>query len=362
MDTEKSNVENDKTPLPETLLEAKEDTEEAAGEKGDDEEVANQEDKEEEELYLDSPPETLLEAKEDTEEAAGEKGDDEEVVNQEDKEEEELYLDSPPETLLEAKEDTEEAAGEKGDDEEVAKQDQTFPTGIPPSAIKEGGVYKIPHPNAKLGLTRITKEGVYEYKVPASPRNYLASVRLGVFSPSNLENPKTGSRFIDLYDESPVILFDYEWKLPYLLKVKVGSGLLIAQGNGTFANSDSKLTPKEVFTFIVFPSSLGLVYKVQYWENQLFVPYVDGGVDLFTFVESRDDGRGTKLGATIAGHLAVGGSLSLGFLDSLLFVKLDREYGINSLWLTAEVRSIFSLSGNLNFSGSFVNIGVTTEF
>ena len=115
-----------------------------------------------------------------------------------------------------------------------------------------------------------------------------------------------------------MLLFDYEWQPPYTgpLRVRSGAGLFLAQGNGVFANPDTNLTPKETFTLLTFPFSLSVVYRAKYWRNQFFVPYVDTGVDLFTFVELRDDGQKTKFGGSLAGHIAIGGSLSLGFFGA----------------------------------------------
>ena len=309
------------------------------------------------------------------EELAGEEPDDEaeeELAGEEpdDEAEEELAGEEPDD------EAEEELAGEEPDDEaeeELAGtpdlSEESEAKGVaqktPPSDIKKRGVYKIYHPNAKYGLTRITKDGVYEYKTPSSPQSHSISVRLGMFSPSYLENPKTGSGFADLYtDPAPMILFDYEWDPKYTgpLEVKAGSGLFIAQGHGTFADSNSDLTPQESFTFLAFPSSLSVIYKAQYWKNQFFVPYVDGGMDLLPFVELRDDGKGTKLGASLAGHVAFGASISLGFLDRTSLIQLDREYGINSIWLTGELRTLTSLSGDLDFSGHIINVGFTARF
>ena len=234
-----------------------------------------------------------------------------------------------------------------------------------PATTHKSGVRRIPHPNAKLGLIRITKEGVYEYKVSSSPQNYAASVRLGQLSPNNLANQDTGRHFSDLYgDSAPMLLFDYEWQPPYTgpLRVKAGAGLFLAQGNGVFANPDTTLTPKEAFTLVTFPFSLSVIYRAKYWQNQFFVPYVDTGMDMFTFVELRDDGQKTKLGGSLAGHVAIGASLSLGFLGRNSFIELDHEYGVNSIWLTGEVRSVFHMSGRFDFSGNLLNMGFLAEF
>ena len=240
------------------------------------------------------------------------------------------------------------------------------PTLEPSSLVKRRKIYKIRHPNAKKGLVRINKEGVYEYKVPTSSQSKWASVRFGAFSPDNLENRKTGTHITDIYGDNPtfIMFFDYEWKSSYIgpLNMKAGSGLFIAQGHGTFVDPNSTLTPKESFSLVGFPFSFSLVYRAQYWKNQFFIPHVDGGMDLFTFAELRDDHKGPKFGGSLAGHIAAGGSISLGFLDRSSSFTLDSEYGINSMWFTGEIRSIFRVAGSFDFSDHFVNFGLAIAF
>lgn len=231
---------------------------------------------------------------------------------------------------------------------------------------------KIKHPHAEKGLIRITQDRTYIYRVPRSEQDRAMSFRLGMFDPKNLENPGTGAKFENLYDstEAPILFLEYEWQWFQTavgkLGLKVGTGLFAAEGNGGFKNNyaenGSKNTPLEKFTLVAFPNSIGAVYRAQFWDKQPFIPYADGGVMGITFAEFRDDKDAPKLGLGYAGFFSAGGALNLGLLDSLSLLELDREYGINSIFLTGEFRQVVQMGGNFDFGSSTVSGGVLMEF
>lgn len=237
---------------------------------------------------------------------------------------------------------------------------------------RSGKEVKIKHPNAEKGLIRITQDRTYVYRVPRSEQDRAFSFRIGMFDPENLENPDTGATFEQLYDstEAPILFFEYEWQWFQTaigkLGLKMGSGLFVAEGSGSFKNNfpenGSKNTPLEKFTLVAFPNSLGAIYRAQFWDTQPFVPYADGGVMGITFAEFRDDKDAPKLGLGYAGFFSVGGALNLGLLDNLSLLELDREYGINTIFLTGEFRQVVQLGGKFNFESSTISGGVLMEF
>lgn len=230
---------------------------------------------------------------------------------------------------------------------------------------------KVRHPLAEKGLIRITKDKTYVYGVESSPQNRAAGFRFGVFNPVNLENPETSgqafSTFEENYDntQNPALLFDYEWQLLHFgigkLGLKLGTGIYFAQGHGHFENGNVE-TPREQFTLLIFPNSLGAVARFQMWESQLLVPYVDGGLTAFTFSEIRDDDKGPKFGAALASYWAVGGQFNLSYFDSLTRIALDREYGINRIYLVGEYRYVLALSDKFDFTSDLINAGFLMEF
>jgi len=236
---------------------------------------------------------------------------------------------------------------------------------IDPRAAKE---QKVPHPFAKKGLVRITHDKVYFYRIKKSDQKYASSLRFGFFDLSNLTNLKAEVASSSIYPKSngTIIFYDYEWQLWKKfgkLGWKLGTGLYFAKGNGKFKiKSYDSLTPKEEFTFIIVPNSISAIYRLQFWDTQSIVPYIEGGGDVITFAETRNDGKPTKFGLASAAHVAAGASLNLGLLNTASLINLDREYGINNIWLTSEFRALLGLSGQFDFTTNIINLGVLVEF
>lgn len=227
-------------------------------------------------------------------------------------------------------------------------------------------VKKIKHPLSKSGLYKITAEGHYLYKTERTPQDHGGSFRIGSISLENFSNPKNSNvTFQSIYgdESSAILLIDYEWQLTQTggkLGWKVGSGLMTASGKGRFVSDSSPAL--EEFNFFLFPNSVAGIYRFQYWERQWFVPFVELGVDYFTFIELRDDDKGAKLGGTAGAHAAGGISFSLTALDKNNLAVLDQEYGVNNLWLTIELRALLGLNQAMDISSNFLNAGILVEF
>lgn len=228
--------------------------------------------------------------------------------------------------------------------------------------------YYIRHPLAKKGLIKINRDNVYIYKTEPSKKDRAVSVRIGMFDPSNLTNSTNGNPFNLVYttSDAPLFMFDYEW--PFyrglgILSYKVGSGIYIASGNGRFENGNEA---PEKFTFLAFPSHLSLNYRFKYWDKQFLIPHIEAGVDAIPFAEHRDDNKnpayGAALGLAWAAHGAAGVGFDITHLSSDDSFNLDREYGINSLWIILEFRAMIALSDKFDFSSNVINAGIHAEF
>lgn len=238
------------------------------------------------------------------------------------------------------------------------------------------GETEVKHPYAEKGLIRIDRNKVYYYKVPESDAPRAMSMQFGVFNPTNLRNPETSSSsgtFAANYDQTsnPAVILTREWRLfdgmLGKLGLRIGSGAFVAQGHGHF-HSDSGTaknadkTPMEVLTFLAMPNSAGVVYRLKFSDRPLFVPYAEGGGTYFTFMEFRDDNKGPKFGGSLAAYAAAGLGLNLTWFDYLSRIRLDAEYGINAVYLTAEYRRIQAIQTKFDFTSDFINGGFLMEY
>ncbi len=238
---------------------------------------------------------------------------------------------------------------------------------------KHQGETYVKHPLADKGLIEITKDKVYIYKVKQSKQKHAGSLRIGFMNPTNLVNPDNPSiSFANNYQSAagnPSILLDFEWQILRTpigkVGITAGSGLFIAQGSGHFTHPNlepANITPKETFTLAVFPTNAGVIYRVQMWDRQLFVPYGTGGGTLFPFSEFRDDGQGPKFALSYGAFVAAGLAFNMTYFDRFAAAELDREYGISRVYLTGEYRYLINLSNKYDFGGPFPNFGFTAEF
>ena len=143
----------------------------------------------------------------------------------------------------------------------------------------------------------------------------------------------------------------------------LGSGVYIAQGHGHFkGTANAGLTPREIFTFAIFPLNVGAIYRLQIWDRQMIIPYAAGGGTIFGFTEFRDDDKPPKFGGSLGAYYAAGGALNLTYFDAKSKIQLDREYGINSVYLTVEYRGIVALSKKYDLSSDMLNAGFLMEY
>lgn len=219
------------------------------------------------------------------------------------------------------------------------------------------------------GLKKVTTKGEYIYDVRNTDQAYAGSLRVGGFSPALLKNRLDNGNnifFTDIYGNNSNIMvnLDFEWQFirgAGKFALKAGTGLMTAKGEGRFKR-DPTLISREVYTFFLAPNSLSVVYRAQYSENQLFVPYGFGGGYYYTFLESRDDNAPFKYGGALAAMAGGGLQFQLDALDRRSINEMDREYGVNHIWLVAEYQQIIGLSTKFDFSNQYFSGGVLVEF
>lgn len=213
---------------------------------------------------------------------------------------------------------------------------------------KTGRGKYIYHPNQKKGLFKIDRDGNYYYKVNSSKRRASISVKGGVTSFKNLQDPDTLLTYEDIYGgtTAPNFTLEWEWK-PFkkfrTLSVKVASGLTYDRGQGRLVdatNGNTDLIAQENYNFLYFPNSIGATYRFRNYYKQLFIPYLTGGIDYHVATEIRSDFKRTKFLGIPATHFGGGIDINLGWLERLADIELDREFGINNTYFTLEVRQI----------------------
>ncbi len=232
----------------------------------------------------------------------------------------------------------------------------------------KGGVEYIHHPMAAKGLLRIEKDGSYIYRTKdVKSSGQTGSFRFGMMEPPMITSTDGVTTFETMYSNGPVpvMSFDYEWRLfeslPHLT-LQGGFGVMVAEGNGRFLNTSHTETPKEKYTFVALPLSVGLSYRMQYKSRQWLAPYVTGGGNYFPVAEFRDDGEGPNIVGT-PGVFAAGGLMfSISAFSRDASFTLSNEYGISNLWASLEYRQIQTFSEEVDFSSGLVNLGISVDY
>ncbi|PIT99959.1 MAG: hypothetical protein COT74_07520 [Bdellovibrionales bacterium CG10_big_fil_rev_8_21_14_0_10_45_34] len=211
---------------------------------------------------------------------------------------------------------------------------------------------------------RITKEGKYIYTSERSSETQGYSLKFGSFNPPNLTNPSTGVSYGTIYgSESKVLGFlEYEnlfFKDAGRFGLHTSLGATYASGQGYFRNGQPA---QEMYSFIVIPVSIGAIYKLQFSDSAVFVPYGLGGGSYFGFIETRDDGARPRIGGAFGFYFGGGIQLGLNWISKTNSDSLEREYGVNSINLVVEFRSINSLRTEYDFSDSFLLGGISATF
>lgn len=232
----------------------------------------------------------------------------------------------------------------------------------------KGGIEYIEHPQAAKGLIAITKDGSYIYKTSESGKfDKTGSFRVGMMDPPKI-TAADGTTFEMMYSsgEQPVMMFDYEWQ-PFSgygkLGIQAGFGVMMATGHGRFIDpAMGHLTPKEKYTFVAFPLSLGGVYRLEWMSRQWLAPYVSAGGTYVAVAEFRDDGKTPSAVGTPGVYGAAGMLFNISAMDRSTAFTLRSEYGIANLWVSLDYRYLNTFNEDLNFTSSIIGAGVVVDY
>lgn len=219
-----------------------------------------------------------------------------------------------------------------------------------------------PVPNGVPQPKKIEKDGTYVYNDDEDrPTTSAFYFRGGTFGAPKIKGATQNYEQVYGTDSNWVIAFEYEWKMfDFLgeLLVKFGSGISIDDGTGQYAtpgNNNPAILPKEEFQFILFPNTLSLSYKFQFWNSQYFTPYVDGGLGYYTFWERRSDNKKNNLGG--APVLSASAGLLISLTKWTSGTSLLSDYGIHQMWLDLQYRQVVGLDDRKDFSSNMITGG-----
>jgi hypothetical protein len=227
---------------------------------------------------------------------------------------------------------------------------------------------RVVRPNIERPI-EITAKGEFNYKLPEKKSNRTSSFRVGIMTPPTIKNEKVPTAtFQSIYkgEYQPVLLGDYEWRLTSKigrLGLKFTSGLFVASGTGVFVTPRPEGTPaEEKMNFFMFPNQFTAIYRFQYSDNQIFVPFAEGGGAYYTFAEVRDDSKPPKFGGA-AGLVGAGGlNILLDWADRRGIQRLNSEYGIAHVWLTMEGRVTVGMISEVDVSSQAYTAGFMLDF
>ena len=146
--------------------------------------------------------------------------------------------------------------------------------------------------------------------------------------------------------------------------LKLGLGLMFAQGDGIFADPgiNANRVALEKYTLLILPLSAGLNYKLQYWSNQFLVPFAGAGADLFNILEIRDDGTRPNVLSAPSFHFGGGILIAIDKLSGSGVNNMEKEYGVNHMYIVAEVRQYIGLTTNVNLNNMLFLGGISFDF
>ncbi|MES2802784.1 MAG: CFI-box-CTERM domain-containing protein [Bdellovibrionota bacterium] len=238
---------------------------------------------------------------------------------------------------------------------------------------------KVQKPGAEAdGLVKIDKDGVYIYKPELQNAKHSSHVRLGMVSNPDVESEICDENdqncqaisFDDIYSGASGMGFEYLYEYFFFTDGGVNYGKLggqlgisasYAQGQGRLV-SDLNTESIESFTFLTVPLFAGAVYRFEYRDRQILVPYAGGGGVYTILAEKREDSSDIK-GVGAPGFYAIGGALlNISALDRDLGSDFEAEYDIKNLWLSAEFKFISVSSEAFSLENGYIQGGMGFDF
>ena len=190
--------------------------------------------------------------------------------------------------------------------------------------------------------------------VAKNPQWWSSEFKVGFWMPQNNVTKKFFNKCCNLvYMVNGGFLYDG--------KYGIEGGVGFMYENGWALGESTGERSGDRFNFIMVPMETTAVWRMDYSENQIVVPYVKAGVD---YVYYRENVKGeTTQGLKTGLHGAGGLQFSLDFFDS--DASLENDYGVNNIYFVIEARynwiNSFGKKG-LNLSSTIYSAGILVEF
>jgi len=195
---------------------------------------------------------------------------------------------------------------------------------------------------------------LYLSAVEKTPQWFSLEFKGGVWFPTN----GTTKGSLGTMEPTGSIEFGFLYQSKFGAELGVG----IALADGTAVGSVSGAPSQDKFSLLLIPIHNSFVFRADFKEDQLFVPYVKAGPDYILFRESLNGSStsGVKFGL----HGAAGLQILLDRIDPLSNLMED-DLGVNDVYFTIEGRYAWvnNFGGNgLDLSGLNATAGFLFEF
>jgi hypothetical protein len=228
------------------------------------------------------------------------------------------------------------------------------------------------------GLLKIDKDGVYIYKPELQNTKSSSHLRVGMVSNPSLESEVCDENdqncqvinFDDIYSGASGMGFEYLYEYYFFTETGVNFGKLglqaglsmsYAQGHGRLV-SNLNAESIETYTFLTMPLFAGGIYRFEYRDRQILVPYAGGGGVYAVLAEKREDKNDIK-GIGAPGFYGFAGALlNISALDRDLGSDFEAEYDIKNLWLSAEYKFISVQADAFSLENGYVQGGIGFDF
>lgn len=238
---------------------------------------------------------------------------------------------------------------------------------------------KVRHKGAQAdGLVKIDQDGVYIYKHAPQNVKHSSHVRLGMVSSPDVRSEICDANnrncqvitFDSIYSGASGMGFEYLYEKFFFteadtnvgkLGLQLGVSVSYAQGHGRLVSNLNK-TSVESYSFLTMPLFAGGIYRFEYRDRQILVPYAGGGGVYAVLAEKRED-RSNLKGIGAPGFYGFGGALiNISALDRDLGSEFETEYDIKNLWLSAEYKFISVNSDAFSLKNGYVQAGMGFDF